>query len=148
MLPPAVPRRPDRTHACALLATLACAMLACSPPSSEPTTIVTTELLEQGEITYGLWCANCHGAEGKGDGPDAKALDPSPRDQSDGSYMEGLSDRDIAETVAFGGAARGYPNMPSMPQIFGDELVALVAFVRTLSRDSVELVELTAGTEL
>lgn len=144
-------RRALRRHASVGLPTLALVALSCTPTSettSDPSTMVTAELLEQGKQVYGLWCASCHGTEGKGDGPDSKSLDPAPRDQSDGSYMDGLSDRDIAETVVFGGAARGYPNMPSMPTIFGDELVAVVAFVRSLSRDSVERVELTADTEL
>ena len=144
-------RRALRRRASAGLATLALVALSCAPTSettSEPGTPVTAELLEQGKAAYGLWCASCHGTEGRGDGPDSKALDPAPRDQSDASYMDGLSDRDIAETVVFGGAARGYPNMPSMPTIFGDELVALVAFVRSLSRESVVRVELTADTEL
>jgi len=36
------------------------------------------ESLANGKRLFGQHCAVCHGAEGKGDGPAAKALNPSP----------------------------------------------------------------------
>lgn len=115
-------------------------------PIDGPSTLVTADLLQTGRASYAMWCAHCHGSSGRGDGADAEHLDPPPRDQSDSSYMNQLSDRDIAETILFGGAPRGYPGMPSLPSIFGDELVAVVAYVRSLSRDPVEAIALTADT--
>jgi hypothetical protein len=60
--------------------------------------------------------------------------------------MDGLSDEQIAATIVQGGAPRGYPNMPSNPHIRGEDLVALVAHVRTLSRgaEGVKQVEIAA----
>lgn len=111
-------------------------------------TPVTEELLAEGREGWILWCANCHGTEGHGDGPDAVMLDPKPRDQTDREYMDQLTDTEIAETIVYGGAPRGYPNMPAISQLWGQELVALVAYVRNLSHPGVESVALTADSPL
>jgi cytochrome c553 len=112
------------------------------------TTLVTAELLSQGRDSWILWCANCHGMEGRGDGPDSVLLDPKPRDQTDRDYMDKLTDRELAETVVYGGAPRGYPNMPALPQVWGEELVALIAHVRNLSQPGIESVALTVDSPL
>ncbi len=39
----------------------------------------TPELVEQGKVAFGKYCAACHGAKGEGDGPASKALKPPPR---------------------------------------------------------------------
>jgi mono/diheme cytochrome c family protein len=39
----------------------------------------TPELLNQGKEVYNTVCQSCHGSEGKGDGPGAAGLNPSPR---------------------------------------------------------------------
>ena len=62
--------------------------------------------------------------------------------------MDGLTDDQIATTVVQGGAAKGYPNMPSHPHIKGQDLVALVAHVRTLSRGVNGVSEVTTPAEL
>ena len=78
---------------------------------------------------------------GKGDGVSAAALIPPPRDHTDATIMNAISDANIAQTVRYGGAARGYPNMPSFPTVAHEELVALVAYVRSLSSPEVTTVE-------
>lgn len=47
--------------------------------------------------------------------------------------MTKLSDKDIGDVIKMGGAIKGKPLMPSNPQINGDDLAALVAYVRSLS---------------
>ena len=110
----------------------------------QPPTVVTAELLGRGADVYKISCVACHGPLGKGDGPSAATLDPKPRDHSNREYMDALSDQQIANTIVQGGAARGYPNMPSNPHIRGDDLRALVAHVRSLSRglEGVQTVDL------
>ncbi len=75
----------------------------------------------------------CHGASGKGDGPGAGVLKPPPRDHTDYAYMSTLTDKNIADVIKMGGAIKGRPLMPSHPQIGGDDMDALVAYIRTLS---------------
>ena len=60
-------------------------------------------------------------------------LKPPPRDHTDRAYMSKLSDKEIADIIKMGGAIKGMPQMPSHPQISGDDLAALVGFVRSLS---------------
>lgn len=135
------------------LVVLALAMIACGPPAEDGgaapkrsggwVQTVDAEMLARGQQVYTINCAPCHGADGKGDGPGAAALNPKPRDHSNREIMDALTDQKIADVVRMGGIVSGYPNMPSSPHIKGDDLVALVAYVRTLSRgaDGVETVE-------
>jgi mono/diheme cytochrome c family protein len=75
----------------------------------------------------------CHGEHGKGDGPAAGALKPPPRDHTDRAYMSTLTDEDMAKVIQMGGAIKGKPMMPSNPQIKGNDMSAVVAYVRSLS---------------
>ena len=40
----------------------------------------STLALQRGELLYGVYCASCHGPEGRGDGPSSAASKPPPRD--------------------------------------------------------------------
>jgi mono/diheme cytochrome c family protein len=136
-------------RSCALLraaATLA-ACTACSPSAEENTSAdtaaaapaakaVTPEMLEKGRGIYKANCVACHGETGKGDGPGAGVLKPPPRDHTDATYMNTMSDEEIAKVIQMGGAIKGRPLMPSHPQIRGAEMDALVAYVRSLSAAS------------
>ena len=110
---------------------------------------VTAEMLESGKKVYQRNCAPCRGDAGRGDGPSSANLRPRPRDHSNAEYMDRLSDQRIAETVRRGGVISGYPMMPSSPHIQGADLVALVAFVRTLSHpaEEVDTVELEVESQ-
>ena len=99
-----------------------------------PKAAVSAAALEKGRSTYKTTCAPCHGDTGKGDGPASKIFKPAPRDHTDAAYMNTISDEDLAKIIQMGGALRGKPLMPSTPQIRGEEMTALVAYVRTLSR--------------
>ena len=95
---------------------------------------VTPAMLEQGRTLYKVNCAACHGDTGKGDGPAAGVLKPPPRDHTDRAYMDTLNDEEIERVIKMGGAIKGKPLMPSHPQFKEQELHALVAYVRSLSR--------------
>jgi mono/diheme cytochrome c family protein len=94
---------------------------------------VTPAVLARGREIYKANCVACHGESGKGDGPGAGVLKPPPRDHTDRAYMSTLSDKEIADIVKMGGAIKGKPLMPSHPQLSGDDLSAVVAYVRSLS---------------
>lgn len=119
----------------------ACASQSEGDKAPEPTTsaakpatpAATPARLEKGRGIYQTNCVACHGEGGKGDGPGAGVLKPPPRDHTDAAYMKTLSDDDIRKIITMGGAIKGKPLMPSSPQIRGEELDALVAYVRSLS---------------
>ncbi len=98
------------------------------------TVSVTPEMLRLGRTAYRKYCVQCHGYCGKGDGTSAASLDPPPRDHTNAEVMDAIADVTIAETIRFGGVDRGFPNMPAFPHMSHDELVGLVAYVRSLSR--------------
>ena len=54
-------------------------------------------------------------------------------DLTDEGYMSTLSDKEIADVIKMGGAIKGRPLMPSHPQIVGNDMESLVAYIRTLS---------------
>jgi mono/diheme cytochrome c family protein len=118
-----------------LVAAIACASDA--PDSGKAThPRISAETLAKGKEIYQKTCAPCHGEYGKGDGPASKIFKPAPRDHTDATYMETITDADMMRTIQMGGAVKGKPLMPSNPQIKGDDMTALVAYVRSLSRSS------------
>jgi cytochrome c553 len=63
-------------------------------------------------------CAPCHGNEGKGDGPGAVALNPKPRNYTDGAWQKSVTDEQLRKVVVMGGAAVGKsPIMPASPDL-------------------------------
>ncbi|MCB9567287.1 MAG: c-type cytochrome [Myxococcales bacterium] len=82
---------------------------------------------------WSLRCANCHGPEGRGDGPAGRAISPRPRDFSDAAWQRSVSDARIQRVIVEGGAALGLtPTMAPNPDLRGrPEVVdALVRRVR------------------
>src|SRR5215831_7780490 len=82
-----------------------------------------------GRALYQQYCSTCHGAQGKGDGPAASALNPRPRDHTDGRYMNALSDAHLKQVISEGGAAvQRSPLMPAWQGILTpqqiDEVIA------------------------
>jgi cytochrome c oxidase cbb3-type subunit 3 len=80
------------------------------------------------------FCAKCHGNEGKGDGPQADALDPKPKDLADCGPMKGISDEALFTAIKEGGeAVHLSKDMPAWKDGMEDtEIHDLVAFVRSL----------------
>ena len=90
--------------------------------------------VEAGKALYEQRCAPCHGADGKANTPTAKALQPPPRDHTDGAYMNSLSDEHLFRVIKEGGPAVGKsPIMPPQFDLKDDQLQNLVAFIRTLA---------------
>jgi mono/diheme cytochrome c family protein len=77
-------------------------------------------------------CASCHGSDGKGDGPGAAALNPKPRNYTDVTWQNSVTDDQIKKTILMGGAAVGKSAaMPAQPQLNSkpevvDELVKII----------------------
>ena len=98
---------------------------------------VDADVIGEGRRAYRKYCVQCHGYYGRGDGTSAAHLEPPPRDHTDARVMDPLSDRMIAETIRFGGTDRGFPGMPAFPKVPLDDVVALVAYIRSLSNPGV-----------
>lgn len=107
-----------------------------SPSGSDAPNVainMTPEHIAAGKATYLETCAPCHGAGGKGDGPAAAALNPKPRDHTNGAYMDKLTNGHLFTVIKQGGSSFGYPGMPAQAQLADDTIKNVIAFVRTLS---------------
>ncbi len=81
--------------------------------------------LKAGASLYREHCAACHGAEGKGDGPAGKGLDPAPSNFHDGGRMAQRSVYGLYNTITLGVAGTG---MASYQQLGEDERWALAFY--------------------
>jgi len=85
--------------------------IACSGPqkSAQPSPSTASHPISGAE-TYAAYCASCHGAEGKGDGPAAPALRVRPPNltvlakRKGGRFPEG----DIYQVIKWGGGITGH----------------------------------------
>lgn len=81
---------------------------------------------------YGEQCKGCHGANGLGDGPAAKALKPPPSDFA--KSLGGKSDEWIAKAITDGGAAVGESAvMPPYKSLSAEQVKGLVAYIKQFS---------------
>jgi|SRR5579875_4149113 len=89
--------------------------------------------LAAAKSNYMLFCAKCHGTNGKGDGPAAATLHTKPRNYTDCALMSKITDQTLFKAIKFGGASVHLSaDMPSWKDGFSDdEIHGLVAYVRT-----------------
>jgi mono/diheme cytochrome c family protein len=82
-----------------------------------------------GAKVYSEKCALCHGAGGKGDGPGGAALNPKPRDHTDGGYMNGRTNEELLAIIKDGKGA-----MPAWgTTLSAEEMNAVLKHVRSLA---------------
>jgi mono/diheme cytochrome c family protein len=93
--------------------------------------------LLKGREVYTAQCAGCHGTSGDGEGPAAQYLDPRPRDYRKGVFKFTSSPRgrkprqeDLVRIIRYG--AKG-TSMPAFRWMQDDELLPLIAYVKSLS---------------
>jgi mono/diheme cytochrome c family protein len=90
--------------------------------------------LESGKQLYQQRCAPCHGPDGKANTPTAQALNPKPRDHTDGSYMNALANDHLIKVIKQGGVAVGKsPIMPPQADLSEQQIHDIVEFVRSLA---------------
>jgi len=80
---------------------------------------------------YAAQCAACHGATGRGDGPQAAGLNPAPTNFTDETLLSKLSGADLYRAIAQGVS----PGMQAFAQLSQDDTWALVGYVRALGFD-------------
>jgi mono/diheme cytochrome c family protein len=83
------------------------------------------------------FCAACHGLRGRGDGPSGRALEPRPRDWSDGTWQRSVTDDHIRKAIVDGGPGVGLSSsMPGSPDLRDRPAVvdALVEKIRSFAK--------------
>ena len=83
---------------------------------------------------YAMWCASCHGATGRGDGPNARYLPVRPAIHASAEQMKRRSDDALFDAISGGGSVMGKsPRMPAFGATLNpSEIRALVAYIRVL----------------
>ena len=81
-------------------------------------------------------CAKCHGPTGKGNGPEAKTLNPKPADYTNCKKMAADSDATLFKIIKGGGQGAGKSkDMPAWGEALTDqEIHDLVAYVRSFCK--------------
>ncbi len=90
---------------------------------------------EETEKVFKFYCAQCHGLEGKGDGPNVtKEFPVSPRDFPNSKEMDKLSNADLKNVILDGGPSMDKsPLMPPWGKTITPEQVdGLVKHLRKL----------------
>lgn len=95
-----------------------------------PVTPKTAPDLRLGARLYDLQCAACHGAQGRGDGPAGKGLEPAPSDFHDAERMASRSIYGLYSTITFGVKGTG---MAAYRQLDESERWALAFYVADLA---------------
>ncbi len=92
--------------------------------------VTTPELIAKGKTLFQANCVACHGAEGRGDGPAAAALNPHPRNfTSAEGWKNGRSPAQVFKTVTNGIA--GSP-MAGFSTLSVEDRWAIVHYVESL----------------
>lgn len=99
-----------------------------SAPAATPAAGTTADS-DLGAKVYAQRCVLCHGPGGHGDGPGAAALNPKPRNHTDGSYMNARTDAELLEVIH-----NGKGSMPAWKGVLTEEeMQAVLKHVRTLA---------------
>lgn len=91
--------------------------------------------LKQAQEIFAGRCTPCHGPQGRGDGPASAALTPKPRNFTDATWQDKVTDEHIERIVLYGGAAVGKsPAMPPNPDLdqYPGIIKGLRAHIRSL----------------
>jgi mono/diheme cytochrome c family protein len=111
---------------------------------------VNAEVLNLGYTTYIEYCVQCHGMEGKGNGPSAKGLLPPPRNLTQGLYKfpwveygELPHDDDLARIIRY-----GLSGSAMLPWDISDErLDAVIQYIKTFAPEVWEGEDKTIGAK-
>ncbi len=102
--------------------------------------------VERGAVIYKEYCSQCHGAEGKGDGPAASGLSPKPAVHANIPF-EKLPMEYLYNVINFGGPSVGKSaNMPYWGLTIGQQGVAdVLAYLKVTFKGGTELAQADGG---
>jgi DMSO reductase family type II enzyme heme b subunit len=113
-------------------------MMATSAPLVLVMALLAQQTAPPGKAVYDKWCAECHGAQGKGNGAAALTMLPRPRDFTQARYQVRSTSSGSLPTDAdiHGVLERGMPGtaMPAWPKLSQRERDDVVAYLKTFSR--------------
>jgi mono/diheme cytochrome c family protein len=103
-------------------------------PSTQPLIASAQTNATGGAALYQMRCAACHGAQGKGDGPNAANLDRPPAKHADARQMSARTDDRLFDAIFAGGAIMGgSARMPAFGEtLSSDQIQSLVKYIREL----------------
>ncbi len=111
----------------------------CTLLCSISTVLYAKSPVEIGKFLYEKNCVQCHGLSGAGDGYAAQFVNPKPRDFTKGKFKirstgsgELPTDKDLMRIIRKG---MPYTSMPAWPEFNDDEVMSLVAYIKTFSAD-------------
>lgn len=96
----------------------------------------------EGKRLYQTYCAGCHGASGKGDGPAGKTLPVKPADHTNAKKMSQYSDDHLFTVISRGGTSVGKSSqMPAWGAVLKEaQIHEVVSYIRTLTlKDTAKL---------
>ena len=86
-------------------------------------------VVKEAKEVWDTRCTNCHGADGKGNGPGAVALNPKPQSFGDKKWQKMTKDDHIKKVIVEGGAAVGKseamaanPDLKDKPEVVAELL--------------------------
>lgn len=92
------------------------------------------ENTESGKVLYEMYCTQCHGLSGHGDGVNAPQLSIQPRNHTDRAEMSARTDEELFKAIKEGGqAVNKSVLMPNWDGNMSDEQIRdVVAYLREL----------------
>src|SRR5881396_3222594 len=75
----------------------------------------TPELLAKGKTVFQINCASCHGSTGHGDGPASVALNPKPRNFTEGYWKYGGGLARVVRTISEGSPGTAMASFTTLP---------------------------------
>jgi mono/diheme cytochrome c family protein len=85
---------------------------------------------KEGKKIYDMNCAMCHGPKGAGDGAAAAALNPKPRNFTEGKFKYGSTDKDLFNLIS-----KGKGPMPPWGSVLKEnQIYDVIAYIRTLKK--------------
>ena len=102
--------------------------------------------VDRGGVIYKEYCSQCHGAEGKGDGPGASGLSPKPAVHANIPF-EKLPMEYLYNVITHGGRSVGKsPSMPYWGLTIGQQGVAdVIAFLKATFKGGAEVTKSSTG---